>query len=121
MDSKEGLGGEGFVVLRGKSSRESKNACREEGGVEKMSSTRSKFMVRGDECFEGILSLLAFLEGDGLGDAWNFMSIYRARLGRVNELSSILEVMSDFYMFGTRMENEVFTKVDGTFIVTKNG
>nr|GEW86520.1 hypothetical protein [Tanacetum cinerariifolium] len=50
---KEGLGGGGFVVLRGKSLRESKNACEEEGGVEKMSSMVSKFMVRGEECLEG--------------------------------------------------------------------
>ncbi|GJY70108.1 hypothetical protein Tco_0473090 [Tanacetum coccineum] len=53
MDSKEGLGNGGFVVLRGKSLRESKNACGEVGGVEKMSSTGSKFMVRGEECLEG--------------------------------------------------------------------
>ncbi|GJX75232.1 hypothetical protein Tco_0313827 [Tanacetum coccineum] len=53
MDSKEGLGGGGFVVLGGKSSRELKNVCREEGGVEKMSSTGSKFMLRGEECLEG--------------------------------------------------------------------
>ncbi|GKE33264.1 hypothetical protein Tco_1452586 [Tanacetum coccineum] len=95
MDSKEGLGGGGFVVLGGKSSRESKNTCEEEGGVEKMSSTGSKFIVMGDEYFEveerhlelmeepfgnrlevivfdmegmpdeGILSLFVFLEGDG--------------------------------------------------------
>ncbi|GJY26061.1 hypothetical protein Tco_0400787 [Tanacetum coccineum] len=37
----------------GRSSRESNNACREVGGVEKMSSTESKCMVRGEECLEG--------------------------------------------------------------------
>ncbi|GKG60117.1 hypothetical protein Tco_0609781, partial [Tanacetum coccineum] len=37
----------------GRSSRESKNARGELGGVEKMSSTGSKFMVRGEECLEG--------------------------------------------------------------------
>ncbi|GJU75246.1 hypothetical protein Tco_1272316 [Tanacetum coccineum] len=37
----------------GRSSRESKNACGEVGGIEKMSSTGSKFMVRGKECLEG--------------------------------------------------------------------
>nr|GEZ16184.1 hypothetical protein [Tanacetum cinerariifolium] len=53
MDSKEGLGGGGFVVLGGKSLRESKNACGEVRGVEKISSTGSKFMVIGDECLKG--------------------------------------------------------------------
>ncbi|GJX09367.1 hypothetical protein Tco_0199226 [Tanacetum coccineum] len=36
-----------------RSSRESKNVCGEVGGVEKISSTGSKFMVRGEECLEG--------------------------------------------------------------------
>ncbi|GKE53576.1 hypothetical protein Tco_1488732, partial [Tanacetum coccineum] len=53
MDSNEGLGGGWFMVLGGKSSRESKNTCGEVGGVEKISSTGSKFMVRGEECLEG--------------------------------------------------------------------
>ncbi|GKE10725.1 hypothetical protein Tco_1414276 [Tanacetum coccineum] len=53
MDSKDGLGGGGFVVLGGRSFRESKRAWEEVGGVEKMSSTGSQFIVRGDECFEG--------------------------------------------------------------------
>ncbi|GJW64210.1 hypothetical protein Tco_0116094 [Tanacetum coccineum] len=47
MFPKHFMGGGGFVVLGGRSSRESKNACGEVGGVEKMSSTGSKFMVRG--------------------------------------------------------------------------
>ncbi|GKB02093.1 hypothetical protein Tco_0830137, partial [Tanacetum coccineum] len=33
--------------------RESKNACREVGGVEKISSTGSKLMVSSEECLEG--------------------------------------------------------------------
>nr|GEV08373.1 hypothetical protein [Tanacetum cinerariifolium] len=53
MDSKKGLDGGGFVGLGGKSLRESKNAYGEVGGVEKISSTGSKFMVRGEECLEG--------------------------------------------------------------------
>ncbi|GKB07639.1 hypothetical protein Tco_0835923 [Tanacetum coccineum] len=48
-----GKGGGGFVVLGGKSLRESKNTCGEVGWVEKMSSMGSKFMVRGEECLEG--------------------------------------------------------------------
>nr|GEZ51458.1 hypothetical protein [Tanacetum cinerariifolium] len=65
MDSKEGLGGRGFVVLGGKSSRESKNAYGEEGGVEKMSSTESKFMVKRDECFEGEIPRVMIGESGG--------------------------------------------------------
>ncbi|GJT15264.1 hypothetical protein Tco_0873970 [Tanacetum coccineum] len=41
------------MVLGGRSSRESKNTYREVGVVKKMSSTRSKFMVKGEECLEG--------------------------------------------------------------------
>nr|GEU66194.1 hypothetical protein [Tanacetum cinerariifolium] len=37
----------------GRSSRESKSACGEVGGVKNTSSTGSKFMVRGEECLEG--------------------------------------------------------------------
>ncbi|GJS59411.1 hypothetical protein Tco_0654195 [Tanacetum coccineum] len=37
---------------RWRSSRESKSACGEVGGVEKMNSTGSKLMVRGKECLE---------------------------------------------------------------------
>ncbi|GKE88112.1 hypothetical protein Tco_1565587 [Tanacetum coccineum] len=53
MFAKQFMGEGGFVVLGGWSSRESKNACGEVGGVEKMSSTGSKFMVRGKKCLEG--------------------------------------------------------------------
>ncbi|GJW05917.1 hypothetical protein Tco_1568340 [Tanacetum coccineum] len=42
----------GFVALRGRYSRESKSACGEVGGVDKMSSTGSKLMVRGEQCLE---------------------------------------------------------------------
>nr|GEV15556.1 hypothetical protein [Tanacetum cinerariifolium] len=53
IDSNDGQGGRGFLVLGGWSSRESKNVCGEVGGVEKMRSTGSKLMVRGEECLEG--------------------------------------------------------------------
>ncbi|GJY31531.1 RNA-directed DNA polymerase, eukaryota, reverse transcriptase zinc-binding domain protein [Tanacetum coccineum] len=53
IDSNDRQGGGGFVVLGGRSSRESKNARGKVGGVEKMSSTGSKLMVRGEECLEG--------------------------------------------------------------------
>ncbi|GKE65437.1 hypothetical protein Tco_1519598, partial [Tanacetum coccineum] len=45
--------GGGFVVLEGRSSKKSKSAYGEVGGVEKISSTGSKFMVRCEECLEG--------------------------------------------------------------------
>ncbi|GJW25254.1 hypothetical protein Tco_0039065 [Tanacetum coccineum] len=41
------------MVLGDRSSRESKNARGQVGGVEKISLTGSKFMVRGEECLEG--------------------------------------------------------------------
>ncbi|GJW96983.1 hypothetical protein Tco_0178791 [Tanacetum coccineum] len=44
------------MVLRGRSSRESKSTCREVGGVKKIISTGSKFLVRGEECLEGCVS-----------------------------------------------------------------
>ncbi|GJZ20583.1 hypothetical protein Tco_0557173 [Tanacetum coccineum] len=49
-----GNGGRGGSMAGrgGRSSRESKNAYGEVRGVEKMSSTGSKFMVRGEECLE---------------------------------------------------------------------
>ncbi|GKB36313.1 hypothetical protein Tco_0881255 [Tanacetum coccineum] len=61
------LGGGGFVVLGGRSSKESKNACGEVGGVEKMSLAGYKFMVRGEECLEGYVSAGAG-EVNGGGD-----------------------------------------------------
>ncbi|GKB88087.1 hypothetical protein Tco_0960359, partial [Tanacetum coccineum] len=53
IDSNDGRGGGGLVVLGGRSSRESKSARGEVGGVKKISSTGSKLMVRGEECLEG--------------------------------------------------------------------
>nr|GEY17915.1 hypothetical protein [Tanacetum cinerariifolium] len=57
----------GFVVLGGRSSRESKNACGEVGGSEKMSSTGSKFMVRDEECLEGCVGARG---GEFNGGGW---------------------------------------------------
>ncbi|GJV25314.1 hypothetical protein Tco_1378009 [Tanacetum coccineum] len=50
-----GNGGRGgsMVERGGRSSKESNNACEEVGGVEKISSTRSKLMVCSEECLEG--------------------------------------------------------------------
>ncbi|GKC24435.1 hypothetical protein Tco_1026585 [Tanacetum coccineum] len=53
IDSNEGRGGGGLVVLGGKSSRDSKNRCKEVGGVEKISSTGSKFMANREDCLDG--------------------------------------------------------------------
>nr|GEZ42882.1 hypothetical protein [Tanacetum cinerariifolium] len=57
IDSNDGRGGGGLVILGGTSSRESKRACGEVGGVEKISSTGSKFMVRGEECLKGCVGV----------------------------------------------------------------
>ncbi|GKA11466.1 hypothetical protein Tco_0691012 [Tanacetum coccineum] len=46
-------GGGGLVVLDGKSLRGSNNRCGEVGGVEKISSTRSKFMANEEDCLDG--------------------------------------------------------------------
>nr|GEW60756.1 hypothetical protein [Tanacetum cinerariifolium] len=43
----------GLVVLGGKPSRDSKNGCREVGGVEKISSTGSKFMANEENYLDG--------------------------------------------------------------------
>ncbi|GKB87617.1 zinc knuckle CX2CX4HX4C containing protein [Tanacetum coccineum] len=51
--SKEGLGVGGLVVVGGRSLRESKRAWGEVGGVEKTSSTGSKFMAKSEECLDG--------------------------------------------------------------------
>ncbi|GJS60278.1 hypothetical protein Tco_0655062 [Tanacetum coccineum] len=47
------MGGRGGSNGRKRSSKESNNACEEVGGVEKISSTRSKLMVCSEECLEG--------------------------------------------------------------------
>ncbi|GJX63778.1 hypothetical protein Tco_0296678 [Tanacetum coccineum] len=41
------------MVLGGKSLRESKNGCGKVGGVERISSTKSKFMANGEDCLDG--------------------------------------------------------------------
>ncbi|GKA27356.1 hypothetical protein Tco_0713524 [Tanacetum coccineum] len=51
--SNDGRGGGGLVVLDGMSLRESKNRYGEVGGVEIISSNRSKFMANGEDCLDG--------------------------------------------------------------------
>ncbi|GKC59577.1 hypothetical protein Tco_1087175, partial [Tanacetum coccineum] len=53
MDSNDGLGGGGFVVVGGRSSSVSKSVCREVRGVENKSSVGSKLMASGEECLDG--------------------------------------------------------------------
>ncbi|GJW57138.1 hypothetical protein Tco_0103869 [Tanacetum coccineum] len=53
MESKDGLGGGGFVVLGGRSSSVSKKVLGEEGGVENKSLMGYKFMANGEECLDG--------------------------------------------------------------------
>nr|GEV20647.1 hypothetical protein [Tanacetum cinerariifolium] len=70
IDSNDGQGGGGFVVLGGRCSRESKNACGEVGRVEKMSSTGSKFMVRGEVCLEGCVGAGRGEVNEGRDNFW---------------------------------------------------
>ncbi|GJS19354.1 hypothetical protein Tco_0447986 [Tanacetum coccineum] len=51
--SNGGRGGSMAGRCGGRTSRESKNACGEVGGVKKISSMGSKFMIKGEECLEG--------------------------------------------------------------------
>ncbi|GJZ61116.1 hypothetical protein Tco_0617253 [Tanacetum coccineum] len=53
MESKDGLGGGGLVVVGGRSSRVSKRAWGEVGGVENKSSMGSMLIAKGEECLDG--------------------------------------------------------------------
>ncbi|GJV81224.1 hypothetical protein Tco_1517094 [Tanacetum coccineum] len=53
MESKDGLGGGGLVVVGGRSSRVSKRAWEEVGGVENKSSMGSMLIAKGEECLDG--------------------------------------------------------------------
>nr|GEU67909.1 hypothetical protein [Tanacetum cinerariifolium] len=93
-------GGGGFVVLGGSSSRESKKAWGKVGGVENKSSLGSKLMsekVKGFS-FEGFSYNIGYvvLEGDLINGDVPLLDIVTK------------EVMMDFNMFGTRMENRIF-------------
>ncbi|GKD81984.1 hypothetical protein Tco_1348823, partial [Tanacetum coccineum] len=85
--------GGGFMVLGGRSSRESKNACGEVGGVEKMSLTGSKFMVRGDECLEGCVGADGGEVNGGGDDFWVSKSL-------VGEIPRVVIGESDREIFG---------------------
>ncbi|GKG27587.1 hypothetical protein Tco_0405914, partial [Tanacetum coccineum] len=71
----DGGGGGGLLVLSGKSSRESKNGYGNVGGVEKISSTGSRFMANGEDC-------LYVCDGAGGGEVKGG----RVDLGVVNSL-----------------------------------
>ncbi|GKC06688.1 hypothetical protein Tco_0998298 [Tanacetum coccineum] len=79
MDSKEGLGGGGCMVLGGKSLRESNNACGEVKGIEKMSSTGSKFMVRGKKCLEGCVGV----DGGEVNGGGDDFGVSKSLLGEI--------------------------------------
>ncbi|GJV17669.1 hypothetical protein Tco_1362992 [Tanacetum coccineum] len=124
----EGCGGGRLAVRGGNSSSESKNRrlrwCR--GGevndrevvLGVFKSLLGEIPWRCDrrKC---IVRLVKYLKGMGKG-------MFGTRGDLLNGDVSFLyiiakEVMSDFYMFGTRVKNGVLAKVDGTFIVTKDG
>ncbi|GJW07279.1 hypothetical protein Tco_1569702 [Tanacetum coccineum] len=64
------------------SSRESKSACGEVRGVEKMSSTGSKLMVRGDEFLEGCVGVGGG-EVSGCGDDFGVSKNFLGEILRV--------------------------------------
>ncbi|GKD84337.1 hypothetical protein Tco_1355491, partial [Tanacetum coccineum] len=53
MESKDGLGGGGLVVVGGRSSSFSKRAWGDVGGVENKCSMGSMLMAKGEECLDG--------------------------------------------------------------------
>ncbi|GKD34113.1 hypothetical protein Tco_1249622 [Tanacetum coccineum] len=93
MFAKHFMGEAGFVVLRGRSSRESKNVCGEVRGVEKMSSTGSKFMVRGEECLEGCVGA----GGGKVNGGGNDFGVSKSMLG---EIPGVVIGESDGEIFG---------------------
>nr|GEV05719.1 transposase, MuDR [Tanacetum cinerariifolium] len=79
MFTKHFISGVRFVVLRGRSSKESKNAYGEIGGVEKMSSTGSKFMFKGQECLEGCFGA----RGGEVNEGGNDFGVRKSLLGEI--------------------------------------
>nr|GEZ24585.1 hypothetical protein [Tanacetum cinerariifolium] len=68
-----------LVVLGDRSSSESNSVCEEVGGVEKMSSTGSKLMVRGDECLEGYVHV----SGGELSECRDDFGVSKSLLGEI--------------------------------------
>nr|GFA47234.1 hypothetical protein [Tanacetum cinerariifolium] len=72
------------------------------GGVKKTSLTRSKFMVRGEECLEGCVGAGGGLVNEG-GDAFGLRkSLFSAILRVVRVVERYLEIMKE--LFGNRLE-----------------
>ncbi|GJU06436.1 hypothetical protein Tco_1122866 [Tanacetum coccineum] len=82
IDSNDGRCRGGLVVRGGRSSRKSKRAYGEVGGVEKISSTGSKLMVRGKECLEGCVGASRG-EVSGGGDDFR---VSKSLLGEIPEV-----------------------------------
>nr|GEV86334.1 hypothetical protein [Tanacetum cinerariifolium] len=79
MVTKHFMSGGRFLALGGRSSRESKNACGEVGGVEKISSTGSKFIVRGNECLEGCVGA----DGEEVNEGRDDFEVSKSLLGKI--------------------------------------
>nr|GEX59511.1 hypothetical protein [Tanacetum cinerariifolium] len=79
--------------MGGRYSKESKNACGEVGGVKKMSSTRSKLMVRGEECLEGCV-------GAGGGEVNGGGDDFRVSKSLLGEIPEVVISKSDRETFG---------------------
>nr|GEU58777.1 ribonuclease H-like domain-containing protein [Tanacetum cinerariifolium] len=112
MESKECLSCGGFLVFGGKSLRELNNVCGEVGGVEKMSSTGSKFMVRGRECLEGCVGACGGEVSEGGDD-------FRVRKSLLCEIPGVATGESDGESFGVD-GGTVWLSVRGTKLTKKN-
>nr|GEV83591.1 hypothetical protein [Tanacetum cinerariifolium] len=75
--------GGGFMVLGGRSFRESKNACGEVGGIKKISSIGSMFMVRDEECLEGCVGTYGGEFNKGRDD-------FRVRKGLLGKIPDVV-------------------------------
>ncbi|GJZ63414.1 hypothetical protein Tco_0619835 [Tanacetum coccineum] len=72
---------------------EVENVCGEVGGVEKMSSTGSKFMVRGEECLEGCV-------GAGGGEVNRSRDDFRVSKSLLGEILGVVIGESGGNIFG---------------------
>nr|GEW12753.1 hypothetical protein [Tanacetum cinerariifolium] len=79
MESNDGRGGGGFVVVGGRSSKELRNACGEVRGVENKSSKGSKLMASGEVCLDGCVRA----EGGEVNGGGDVLGVSNNLLGEV--------------------------------------
>ncbi|GKB91215.1 hypothetical protein Tco_0963487 [Tanacetum coccineum] len=111
---------------------DSKSACGEVRGVEKISSTGSKLMDRGEECFEVVEKHLEMVE-EPFGNRLEVIEFGMENIEYVVLGGDLLnrdvpfldivtkEVMTDFNMFGTGVENEIFVRSMAPLLLQRTG